>query len=81
MTVRQHLINFLDYHLKHKKQFKTHHIQDLSSRGKIKYGYRLGSPGTYTRQFRYLKRDLYSIDKLKLTNSKEALWEIRRRND
>ena len=81
MTVKQHLINFLNYHLTHKKTFKTHDIQDLSVRGVEKWGYRLGSPGTYTRQFRYLKKDLYTIDKLKLSNSNEASWSVRRKND
>ena len=42
MTVKQHLINFLNYHLTHKKTFKTHDIQDLSVRGVEKWGYRLG---------------------------------------
>ena len=81
MTVRQHLEYFLWWHQSNKKKFKTHDIQDLSVRGVEKWGYRLGSPGTYTRQFRYLKKDLYTIDKLKLSNSNEASWSVRRKND
>ena len=81
MTVKEHLILFLDYHLANRKTFKTHNIQDLSLRGELKYGYRLGSPGTYTRQFRYIKEDMYTIDKLKSANSNEAMWEVRSRND
>ena len=81
MTVKEHFILFLDYHLAKGKTFKTHNIQDLSSRGEVKYGYRLGSPGTYTRQFRYIKKDLYDIKKLKSTTSNEAMWEIRSKND
>ena len=81
MTVKEHLILFLDYQLTHKLRFKTHEIQDLSSRGKAKFGKWLGSPGTYTRQFRYIKEDLYDIEKLKSPNSNEAMWEVRRKND
>ena len=81
MTVKEHLILFLDYHLTHNLRFKTHDLQELSLRGEVKYGYRLGSPGTYTRQFRYIKKDLYDIKKLKSTTSNEAMWEIRSKND
>ena len=61
MTVREHLILFLDYHLTNNIRFKTHEIQELSARSKAKFGRRLGSPGTYTRQFRYIKEYLYDI--------------------
>jgi hypothetical protein len=81
MTVKQHLINFLDWHLTNKKLFKTHHIQNLSERGKSKYGKRLGSPETYTRLFRDLRQEgLYEVDKLK-SNSSERSWMVRRKND
>ena len=80
MTVREHLILFLDYHLANKLKFKTHEIQELSVRGENKYGRRLGSTETYTRQFRYLKRDTYTINKLKSPNSMEAMWEVRSRH-
>ena len=81
MTVREHLILFLDYHLSNKLRFKTHEIQELSVRGENKYGRRLGSTETYTRQFRYLKRDTYTINKLKSPNSMEAMWEVRSKHD
>ena len=81
MTVKKHLILFLDYHLTNKIKFKTHEIQGLSSRGKLKFGRRLGSPGTYTRQFRYIKNDLYTIDKFKSPSSNEAIWKVRSKND
>ena len=81
MTVKQHVINFLDYHLTHNKTFKTHNVQDLSARGILKYGYRLGSPGTYTRQFRYIKNDLFNITKIKSNSSSEATWLVRSKND
>ena len=81
MTVKEHLILFLDYHLTNKLRFKTHEIQELSVRGENKYGRRLGSTETYTRQFRYLKRDTYTINKLKSPNSMEAMWEVRSKHD
>jgi len=81
MTVKQHLINFLDWHLTNKKLFKTHHIQNLSKRGESKYGKRLGSPETYTRLFRDLRQaGLYEVDKLK-SNSSERTWLVRSKND
>ena len=47
MTVKEHLINFLDWHLVNKRIFRTHKIQNLSERGIEKYGKRLGSPESY----------------------------------
>ena len=81
MTVREHLILFLDYHLANKLRFKTHDLQELSLRGKEKFGKRLGSTETYTRQFRYIKEELYTIERLKSPNSNEAMWEVRSKND
>tara|TARA_R100000808_G_C2089955_1_gene110732 strand:- start:107 stop:352 length:246 start_codon:yes stop_codon:yes gene_type:complete len=81
MTVKEHLILFLDYHLTNNSRFKTHDIQELSVRGEQKFGRRLGSTETYTRQFRYLKRDMYTISKFKSPNSMEAMWEVRRKHD
>ena len=77
MTVREHLTNFLDWHYTNKKQFKTHEIQDLSARGKERFGRRIGSTETYTRCFRQLREDgKYTVDKLKSPNSNEAMWEV-----
>ena len=81
MTVKEHLILFLDYHLTNNLRFKTHEIQELSLRGEQKFGKRLGSTETYTRQFRYMKEELYTINKLKSTTSNEAMWEVRSKND
>ena len=81
MTVKEHLVLFLDYHLTHNLRFKTHDLQELSLRGEEKFGRRLGSTETYTRQFRYIKENLYTINKLKSPNSMEAMWEIRSKND
>ena len=82
MTVRQHLEKFLMYHLVNKLRFKTHEIQNLSNRSKIKWGHRLGSPETYTRVFRQLREDgIYDVKKLKSPNSNEAMWEVRGDDD
>ena len=81
MTVKEHLILFLDYHLTNKLRFKTHEIQELSLRGKAKFGRRLGSSGTYTRQFRYIKNDLFDVTKMKSNSSNEATWFVRSKND
>ena len=80
MTVKQHLINFLNYHLIHKMKFKTHDLQDLSIRGLQRFGKRLGSPETYTRQFRDLKKDMFIIDKIK-SKGNEATWLVRSKDD
>ena len=82
MTVRDHLIKFLDWHLTNKKLFKTHHIQDLSQRGLSKFGKRLGSPETYTRLFRDLRQNgLYYVDKIHTYGTNEKSWYVRRKND
>ena len=81
MTVKEHLILFLDYHLTHNLRFKTHDLQELSLRGEEKFGRRLGSTETYTRQFRYIKEELYTIERLKSPNSNEAMWEVSSKND
>ena len=81
MTVKEHLILFLDYHLTNKLRFKTHEIQELSARSNEKFGKRLGSPETYTRLFRDLRQaGLYEVDKLK-SNSSERSWMVRSKND
>ena len=65
MTVKEHLIEFLDWKFDNGIMFKTHDIQDLSQRGLKKFGKRLGSPETYTRQFRELRQhNVYKIDKI-----------------
>ena len=57
--------------------FKTHDIQDLSQRGLKKFGKRLGSPETYTRQFRELRQNnVYKIDKINTPNSNEKSWFV-----
>ena len=82
MTVKQHLEQFLMYHMVNKLKFKTHQIQDLSSRSKIKWGGRLGSPETYTRVFRQIREDkVYNVMKLKSKSSNESTWFVRSEDD
>jgi len=82
MTVREHLMKFLDWHFTNKKQFKTHDIQNLSERGNKKFGRRLGSPETYTRQFRDLRQaGLYYVDKIHTYGSNEKSWYVRSKDD
>jgi len=55
-TVRSHIAMFIKYYWNHNiATFKTRHIQRLSESGELKFGYRLGSPDTYTRAFRSMK--------------------------
>lgn len=76
MTVKEHLINFLDWHLVNKRIFRTHKIQNLSERGLSKYGRRLGSPETYTRQFRTLKEEgVYRVMKVDSKGNEQA-WIV-----
>jgi hypothetical protein len=82
MTVKEHLIKFLDWKFDNGILFKTHEIQDLSERGLTKFGKRLGSPETYTRQFRELRlNNMYKVDKIKTPNSNEKSWFVVERND
>ena len=82
MTVKEHLIKFLDWKFDNGIMFKTHDIQDLSERGLKKFGKRLGSPETYTRQFRELRQNnVYKIDKINTPNSNEKSRFVVERSD
>ena len=82
MTVREHLTNFLDWHFTNKRLFKTHDIQNLSQRGLKKYGRILGSPETYTRQFRDLRqKNVYYVEKIHTYGTNEKSWYVRSKND
>jgi len=82
MTVKEHLIKFLDWKFDRGIMFKTHDIQNLSERGLKKFGKRLGSPETYTRQFRELRQNgVYNVDKIHTYGTNEKSWYVRSRND
>ena len=82
MTVKEHLIKFLDWKFDNGIVFKTHDIQNLSERGIVKFGKRLGSPETYTRQFRELRlNNAYTVDKIKSPNSRKKSWYVTGRSD
>tara|TARA_R100000808_G_scaffold16034_1_gene36482 strand:- start:754 stop:1068 length:315 start_codon:yes stop_codon:yes gene_type:complete len=58
MTVKEHITMFIKYYWNNNiATFKTRNIQSLSESGKVKFGYRLGSPDTYTRTFRTMKEN------------------------
>jgi hypothetical protein len=82
MTVKEHLIKFLDWKFDNGIMFKTHDIQNLSERGLKKFGKRLGSPETYTRQFREVRQNgVYTVDKIHTYGTNEKSWYVRSRND
>jgi hypothetical protein len=77
MTVREHITNKLNGLLKYGlTTFKTSDIQELSSIGKHDYGKYLGSPGTYTREFRRMRTDgVLTVSKLDRKN-RQQIWKI-----
>ena len=58
MTVREHIVRELE-NLDRSPlgTFRTSDIQELSYQGKQEFGKYLGSPGTYTREFRRMRTD------------------------
>ena len=77
MTVRKHIENQL---LKLGKSglttFKTSDIQELSYVGKQIFGKFLGSPETYTREFRRMRTDgIIKVRKLDRVN-KQQVWVL-----
>ena len=77
MTVRTHIMNYMK-HLMHENiaTFKTSDIQNLSERSKkFKPNSRLGSPGTYERTFRELRKSgLISVIQYKYRTSGQRQW-------
>ena len=77
MTVREHIANKLTKLTKAGlTTFRTSDIQELSYIGKQEFGNFLGSPGTYTREFRRMKSDgIIKVKKLKRKN-RQQIWEL-----
>ncbi len=77
MTVRQHIANKLIALTKAGlTTFKTSDIQELSYVGKNEYGKFLGSPGTYTREFRRMRTDgMLKVRKLDKVN-RQQVWVL-----
>jgi len=78
MKVKDHIAIFIKYHWNNNiATFKTRQIQELSYRGEDKYGYRLGSPDTYTREFRSMKENgLISVRPVRNTTTKDNTWYL-----
>ena len=77
MTVRQHISNKLMSLTKAGlTTFRTSDIQELSYIGKQEFGNFLGSPGTYTREFRRMKSDgVIKVKKLDRKN-RQQIWAL-----
>jgi len=82
MTVREHITRELENLYKSPiETFKTSDIQDLSYEGKQEFGKYLGSPETYTREFRRMRTDdVLKVEKLKALSkkSRQGVWHLKR---
>ena len=79
MTVREHITRELE-NLENSPigTFKTSDIQELSYEGKQEFGKYLGSPGTYTREFRRMRTDgILKVTKLN-RKSRQQTWSLER---
>ena len=79
MTVREHITRELE-NLENSPMgtFKTSDIQELSYEGKQEFGKYLGSPGTYTREFRRMRTDdVLNVEKLD-RKSRQQVWLLKR---
>lgn len=87
-NVKEHISMFIRYTWNFGKRFRTRQIQELSVSGEKKFGYRLGSPDTYTRTFRKMKEDgdfkvrIHRYNKLSnfMNKKTDALWVLEDHN-
>ena len=80
MTVRDHITRELEtlFCGLPTNRFRTSDIQELAYEGKKEFGKFLGSPGTYTREFRRMRTDgIIQVKKLDKVN-RQQIWEIER---
>ena len=79
MTVREHITRELEnLYNSPIETFKTSDIQELSYEGKQEFGKYLGSPGTYTREFRRMRTDdVLDVEKLD-RKSRQQVWSLKR---
>tara|TARA_R110002020_G_scaffold301528_1_gene516968 strand:+ start:559 stop:807 length:249 start_codon:yes stop_codon:yes gene_type:complete len=77
MTVREHIVEKLTNITKAGlTTFRTSDIQELSYIGKHDFGKFLGSPGTYTREFRRMRTDgILRVRKLDRKN-RQQIWVL-----
>ena len=83
MTVREHIIRELE-NLDNSpiNTFRTSDIQELSYAGNEEFGRFLGSPGTYTREFRRMRTDgVIEVEKdhrkmVSMQGRKQTIWKL-----
>ena len=77
MTVRDHIIRELE-NLDNSpiKIFRTSDIHQLSFEGKMEFGKYLGSPETYTREFRRLRTDGILRVKKSVRKGRQTTWVL-----
>ena len=82
MTVRQHIVSNLKRLSLVNSYFRTSDIQELSYEGKEEFGRFLGSPETYTREFRRMRTDgVIEVEKDKrkmvsMQGRKQTIWRL-----
>ena len=82
MTVRQHIVSNLKKLSLVNNYFRTSDIQELSYEGKEEFGRFLGSPGTYTREFRRMRTNgIITVEKDKrkmvaMQGRKQTIWKL-----
>ncbi len=84
MTVRDHITRELEtlFCGLPTNRFRTSDIQELAYEGKKEFGKFLGSPGTYTREFRRMRTDgviEVEKDKRKMVSTqsrKQTIWRL-----
>ena len=83
MTVREHILRELKkLHTTPLGYFRTSDIQELAYTGNEEFGRFLGSPGTYTREFRRMRTDgIISIEKdtrkmVSMKGRKQTIWTL-----
>lgn len=79
MTIKKHIINYLT-HLQNSRIliFYTSDIQNLSKRSEKVFGYRIGSPSTYERKFRQLRKDgKLIVEKKNHKHKRESAWILK----
>ena len=79
MTVREHILRELKkLHTTPLGYFRTSDIQELAYTGNEEFGRFLGSPGTYTREFRRMRTDgILKVTKLN-RKSRQQIWSLER---
>ena len=77
MTVREHIKRELE-NLENSsmRTFRTSDIGELSFEGKMEFGKYLGSPGTYTREFRRMRTDGEIVVEKLAKKGRQQIWRL-----